>query len=106
MVRRRPLLLGAGLCGPAGARAATERPYQAFQALGAGIGAVHFVSAPRAGAAGGGAAEAKCPRLGSVPEITEDRFPWPPASATGIGSLPGTDPAEAMRLVFGELPAL
>jgi hypothetical protein len=41
-----------------------------------------------------------------VPEITEDRFPWPPASATGIGSLPGTDPAEAMRLVFGELPAL
>jgi hypothetical protein len=41
-----------------------------------------------------------------VPEITEDRFPWPPASATGIGSLPGTDPAEAMRLVFGELPGL
>jgi hypothetical protein len=41
-----------------------------------------------------------------VPEITEDRFPWPPASATGVGSLPGTDPEEALRLVFGELPDL
>jgi hypothetical protein len=45
-------------------------------------------------------------KLGRVPEITEDRFPWPPASATGVGSLPGTDPVEAMRLVFGELPDL
>ena len=45
-------------------------------------------------------------KLGSVPEITQDRFPWPPASATGVGSLPGTDPAEAARLVFGELPDL
>ena len=33
-------------------------------------------------------------------------YPWPEASATGIGSLPGTDPAEAMRLIFGELPDL
>jgi hypothetical protein len=41
-----------------------------------------------------------------VPEITEDRFPWPAATATGVGSLPGTDPVEAMRLVFGELPDL
>jgi hypothetical protein len=41
-----------------------------------------------------------------VPEITQDRFPWPPASATGVGSLPGTDPAEASRLVFGALPDL
>ncbi len=31
---------------------------------------------------------------------------WPPGSATGIGSLPGTDPDEAVRLVFGELPDL
>jgi methionine synthase II (cobalamin-independent) len=29
-------------------------------------------------------------------------IPWGPAS--GIGSLPGTDPAEAVRLVVGELP--
>jgi hypothetical protein len=41
-----------------------------------------------------------------VPEITEDRFPWPPACATGVGSLPGTDPLEELRLVFGELPDL
>ena len=33
-------------------------------------------------------------------------FPWPPACATGVGSLPGTDPAEAMRIVLGELPDL
>jgi hypothetical protein len=39
-------------------------------------------------------------------ESTDDLFPWPPASATGVGSLPGTDPAEALRLVFGELPDL
>ena len=31
-------------------------------------------------------------------------FPWAPGSATGIGSLPGTDPVEATRMVFGELP--
>jgi hypothetical protein len=34
------------------------------------------------------------------------RFPWPVATATGIGSLPGTDMAEALRVVFGELPEL
>ena len=31
---------------------------------------------------------------------------WPPGTATGIGSLPGTDPREASRTVAGELPAL
>src|SRR5260370_5728460 len=35
---------------------------------------------------------------------TEPGFPWPAGSATGIGSMPGTDPAEAMRVVAGELP--
>ena len=30
--------------------------------------------------------------------------PWPPGAATGIGSLPGTDPVDAATLVFGELP--
>jgi methionine synthase II (cobalamin-independent) len=34
------------------------------------------------------------------------RFTWPTASATGVGSMPGTDPAEACRVVFGELPDL
>jgi hypothetical protein len=32
--------------------------------------------------------------------------PWPAGAVTGIGSLPGTDPAEAVALVFGELPDL
>ncbi|PRY42807.1 methionine synthase [Umezawaea tangerina] len=32
--------------------------------------------------------------------------PWKPGSATGIGSLPGTDPHEASRIVLGELPLL
>jgi len=34
------------------------------------------------------------------------RPPWPAGAATGIGSLPGIDVAEATRLVFGELPEL
>jgi hypothetical protein len=33
-------------------------------------------------------------------------FPWAPASATGVGSMPGTDPAEVLRVVLGELPGL
>lgn len=32
--------------------------------------------------------------------------PWAPGAVTGVGSLPGADPAEAARLVFGELPDL
>jgi hypothetical protein len=34
------------------------------------------------------------------------RFPWPAGAATGVGSLPGTDIAEAQRVVLGELPDL
>ena len=34
------------------------------------------------------------------------RTPWPLGVATGIGSLPGTDPVEAARSVLGELPDL
>jgi hypothetical protein len=33
-------------------------------------------------------------------------WPWPAGAATGIGSLPGTDVAEAQRIVLGELPDL
>jgi hypothetical protein len=33
-------------------------------------------------------------------------FAWPAGSATGVGSLPGRDIAEAQRLVLGELPDL
>lgn len=33
-------------------------------------------------------------------------LPWPPGTATGVGSLPGEDPLEAARTVVGELPDL
>jgi methionine synthase II (cobalamin-independent) len=36
----------------------------------------------------------------------DQRFAWRPGSATGIGSMPGADAAEACRVVFGELPDL
>lgn len=35
-----------------------------------------------------------------------NHHPWPAGAATGIGSLPGTDPAEAARVVVGELADL
>ena len=38
------------------------------------------------------------------PDAEKPPYPWSPGSATGIGSLPGTDPAEALRTVLGELP--
>ena len=31
-------------------------------------------------------------------------YPWEPGTATGIGSMPGTNPDEAMRVIVGELP--
>ena len=37
-------------------------------------------------------------------EQNDPGFPWAQGSATGIGSMPGTDPAEATRVVAGELP--
>src|SRR5260221_12179698 len=33
-------------------------------------------------------------------------YPWPAGSATGVGSMPGTDPAEAIAVILGELPDL
>nr|WP_019633089.1 methionine synthase [Actinomadura atramentaria] len=33
-------------------------------------------------------------------------FPWTPGTATGVGSYPGTDVAEALRVVLGECPEL
>jgi methionine synthase II (cobalamin-independent) len=35
---------------------------------------------------------------------SKETFPWELGSATGIGSMPGTDPAEAARTVIDELP--
>jgi methionine synthase II (cobalamin-independent) len=40
----------------------------------------------------------------TLPIVTKP--PWVPGAATSVGSLPGTDPREAARLVFGELPEL
>ncbi len=39
-------------------------------------------------------------------EAGERSWPWPRGAATGVGSLPGTDVAEAQRIVLGELPDL
>src|SRR5258708_25066578 len=33
-------------------------------------------------------------------------YPWPAGTATGVGSMPGTDPAEAIAVILGELPDL
>lgn len=33
-------------------------------------------------------------------------FPWTEGTATGVGSWPGDDPAEALRIILGELPDL
>src|SRR5690348_6439055 len=44
-------------------------------------------------------------KLGHVrADQNEPPYPWGPGAATGIGSMPGTDPAEAMRVIAGELP--
>src|SRR6266545_2114180 len=40
----------------------------------------------------------------SEPGGTVSALPWSVGSATGIGSLPGTDVVEALRIVFGEVP--
>ncbi len=45
-------------------------------------------------------------RSASLPLVSDQSWPWPAGAATGIGSLPGTDIAEAQRIVLGELPAL
>ncbi|MGH3978971.1 MAG: methionine synthase [Pseudonocardiaceae bacterium] len=38
--------------------------------------------------------------------MTDEPAAWPAGAATGVGSLPGTDPLEAARTVVGELPDL
>jgi methionine synthase II (cobalamin-independent) len=43
--------------------------------------------------------------LGTVTSDTTG-YPWPPGSATGAGSMPGTDPLAAARTVLDELPDL
>ncbi len=38
--------------------------------------------------------------------MTDDAWSWGPGAATGVGSLPGTDVREAVKIVLGELPDL
>jgi methionine synthase II (cobalamin-independent) len=38
--------------------------------------------------------------------VTENGWPWGAGTATGIGSLPGTESSEAVKFVLGELPLL
>ena len=38
--------------------------------------------------------------------VAELEYPWVLGSATGVGSYPGEDPGEALRVVLGELPEL
>jgi hypothetical protein len=38
--------------------------------------------------------------------LPSQALPWPAQSATGIGSMPGTDPVEALAVILGELPNL
>ncbi|MQA11147.1 MAG: methionine synthase [Pseudonocardiaceae bacterium] len=37
-------------------------------------------------------------------KVPENGLPWSAGAATGIGSMPGTDPREAISVVLGELP--
>ena len=41
-----------------------------------------------------------------LPVSSEEQFGWPAQSATGLGSMPGTNPDEADAVILGELPNL
>lgn len=41
-----------------------------------------------------------------MPGMSDEPFSWPPGAATGLGPFPGTDPYEAARIVFTQLPVL
>ena len=40
----------------------------------------------------------------TAPTSGDREFPWAPGSATGIGSMPGPDPAEAVQVVIDQVP--
>ncbi|GAA1304167.1 methionine synthase [Pseudonocardia xinjiangensis] len=73
-------------------------------ALEAAIAAAGLAGATPGRTAGGGAMVVPDPV-----DDTEEAAPlprWPDGAATGVGSLPGTDPREAAAAVVGELPLL
>src|SRR5260221_14240505 len=41
-----------------------------------------------------------------MPVSSEEQIPWPAQSASGVGSMPGTNPDEAAAVILGELPNL
>jgi hypothetical protein len=41
-----------------------------------------------------------------MPVSSEEKIPWPAQSASGVGSMPGTNPDEAAAVILGELPNL
>jgi methionine synthase II (cobalamin-independent) len=51
-----------------------------------------------------GSPESARPDASDMTQPSSPSTPWRAGLATGIGSIPGTDPAEAARLVAGELP--
>lgn len=56
----------------------------------------------RSGSVVNGPANTKLSSVQDTPQA--EPFPWPAGSATGIGSMPGTDPAQAISVILGELP--
>ncbi|NMI01402.1 methionine synthase [Pseudonocardia acidicola] len=61
---------------------------------------------PAPGPTGAGEAEGLLVATEGPDEQAEQPRRWPPGAATGVGSLPGTDPREAAATVVGELPLL
>ena len=49
-------------------------------------------------------ADALTAGVSSAPGQGQRSYPWAAGSATGVGSMPGTDPGQACAVVMGELP--
>jgi methionine synthase II (cobalamin-independent) len=44
------------------------------------------------------------PAAAGAPAAGPQSYPWAPGSATGVGSMPGTDPEQACAVIMAELP--
>jgi hypothetical protein len=73
--------------------------------LEAALAAAGLAGATPGETAGGGALVVPGPVEGED-EAAEEAPRWPEGAATGVGSMPGTDPREAATTVAGELPLL
>jgi methionine synthase II (cobalamin-independent) len=79
----------------------TDDPLAAALAA-AGLSGVQPGQPPQPAEAGPGIVVAAADEEGSTPTPAR----WPDGAATGVGSMPGTDPAEVSAIVVGELPLL